>query len=66
MTITFPASVVVTSADINRVKSIVIQWCRNYYKKIQIQKHAKQLNDLASIPSPDEIKKLDSSDHVMK
>ena len=43
--------------------SIVSQWCRNYYKRIQIEKYSKELEDFAKLPSPEEIKCLDQSDH---
>ena len=47
----------------NKMKSIVTQWARNFNTKIKKGKHIKQLEDLAKLPSPEEIKALDNSDH---
>ena len=60
--ITQPSYVTVHPNTIAQMKGILKQWCRNYYKKIQIPKN-KQLNDLAKLPTPSEIKLLDSSNY---
>ena len=59
-----PPNVQVTPAELNKMKSVVAQWARNYNKKIKIAKHAKQLEDLAQLPTPEEIRRLDNSDHT--
>lgn len=53
----------VSAGEITKIKAIVCQWCRNYYKRIKIAKHEKQLEDLSRLPSPEEIRQLDTSDH---
>ena len=37
---------------------IISQWCKNYYKRIQMEKHQKQLEDLAKLPTAEEIRLL--------
>ena len=61
--ITKPDSISVESQKINQMNAIVTQWCRNYHKRIQIEKHNKQLEDLAKLPTPEEIRMLDTSDY---
>ena len=50
-------------ADISKITSIVCQWSRNYHKRIQIEKHNRQLEQLSDLPTVEEIRKLDLSYH---
>ena len=58
------SSIQVSSEEIRNMTILVTRWCRNYYKKIQVQKHAKNLEDLGKLPQPDNISNLDKSSHV--
>ena len=58
------SSIQVSSEEIRNLTILVTRWCRNYHKKIQVQKHSKNLEDLAKLPQPDDINNLDKSSHV--
>ena len=60
--ITQPIDLKIETAKITQMTEIVSQWCKNYYKKIQIAKHHKQLADLANLPAAEEIRLLDQCD----
>ena len=52
------------SSEVRNLTILVTRGCRNYHKKIQVQKHSKNLEDLAKLPQPDDINNLDKSIHV--
>ena len=57
-------SIQVSSEEIRNLTILVTRWCRNYHKKVQIQKHSKNHEDLAQLPQPDDINNFDKSSHV--
>ena len=63
LTITNPSYVDSDPKMVIQMKEIVDQWSRNYAKKVEKAKNAKQLDELSKLPTPEDIKKLDSSDH---
>ena len=58
------SSIQISSEEIHNLTILVTRWCRNHHKKIQVQKHSKNLEDLAKLPQPDDIHNLDKSSHV--
>ena len=64
VTITNPTYITVSPTLVGKMKEIVDQWCRNYTKKILIRKHRKQLELLATLPTPEDVRKLDASDYT--
>ena len=59
--ITEPNYINIEHHKIAQMKTIITTWCRNLHKLISKAKHYKQLEDLAKLPTPEEIIKLDNS-----
>ena len=54
----------VESGQIAAIREIVSQWCRTYQKRIGRERYARQLRDLANLPTPEDVCLLDASQHV--
>ena len=52
--------------NIDATRKVVTNWCANYQKKIMVRSHEKQLEDLANLPTSEDIKKLDDSPYTQK